>query len=74
MVRATEPKKDKNHKATTENAACEDHDKKTKYVGIPDDKFEELLKEGLEKYDHIIYGGAWPTSKHSVVPTSVENP
>ncbi len=53
MAQVIEPKKDKNHQATANNGACEDHDKKTKYVGIPDDKFEELLKEGFEKYDHI---------------------
>ena len=53
MVRATEPQKDEHRQVQPENTACKNHDMKTEYVGISDDEFEALMKEGIEKYDHI---------------------
>ena len=53
MVRATEPKKNKKLATPSENGANASNTPKTKYVDIPDDEFEALLKEGFEKYDHI---------------------
>ncbi len=53
MVRAVDPKKNKKPIATNENRATENNASKTEYVPIPDDVFEALMKEGIEKYDAI---------------------
>ena len=53
MVGAVEPKKNKQPETTSENGAAESNTTETKYVPIPDDVFEALMKEGFEKYDAI---------------------
>ncbi len=53
MVGAVEPKKNKKPETTSENGTAESNATGTKYVPIPDDVFEALMKEGFEKYDAI---------------------
>jgi hypothetical protein len=53
IARAVDPKKNKKTETTNESGAVENNSLKTKYVPIPDDKFEATLKYGLEKYKEI---------------------
>lgn len=53
MVRAVDPKKNKKTETTNKSGTDANTTPKTKYVPIPDDEFEALMKEGIEKYDAI---------------------
>ncbi len=53
MARTTEPQQDRKRATTHDNGATANNAPNTKYVPIPDDEFEALLKEGIEKYDAI---------------------
>ncbi len=53
MVRSVDPNKNKKPETTNEIAVPRNNAPKTKYAPIPDDVFEALMKEGIEKYDHI---------------------
>ena len=53
MVRAIEPKKNKKHVTTNENGAAESNARTPQPAGIPEDVFDALFEEGIEKYDEI---------------------
>ena len=53
MVRAAEPKKNKKPATTNENGASESNARTPQPAGIPDDVFDALFQEGIEKYDAI---------------------